>query len=949
MAAVAYATEFGGAKTRSSSTGVAPRSYKTATDKPASKKKPTKELKRNGNPPSNEKGKRIQIERAASKTRNHQKIRKGIAFLAAVASTKPKYGGLRITGKDPFVEFRKKNNELFSKRVLQMIHHYTGINIGWSNDSIRSKNKSKSSDGPKRTDDILRAVVTGEDKYEHRRYGAVSDEEKYDEGEQARLCLFFLCELAFNEAKFITKGVTDNMISGRTITGVMNDLVTAAVSKLGKLDKSLGYDSTTKREQDLYRAISVMGREADLFTEKTYDSATDEVTNAHKLFENLTKLGFDSQFSSKRENSETESTCDLWVKEEFEKILEKLGNTKYKHTKEIIGNIGARTSETAEPSVITSITGTNTINTSLGTGRGSNTNKGQKSQKGKKGDQPQSNSAENDTSQGTRDANSNKGASVAKQKGNKAEAEENVKTMANKKGDAISSALSIDTSKTPAAENDNVALVDLSIEIYDKLTEEGIVNPDRTYHAHGLSYLRDDDNTNTLIVEPDAASADIESVIQKYVAWQDKKTTDRIVIFLDRGSELRKHIYRVYNDPSKYRLFWAKLDFGYLYCVKAKTDEDFDTSALSKFINERLSSKTDNLIKWNLNEEDPDYKEQERVEDDQTSKEDEYADDSGSDSDPEEEKKEKKEKKRKMRGIAVSCPCDESSYVAVSFSVGLDEPLDAVASKPRGRAHRVSASTIAHLAEHVVATLTCASSPEQETALGIVRSTGISQNASTSAYETCFFASGATDDLERTWIPMLGAAIGSPNLGARCVETERSAALDEMYGVRASCAVTDGKLDTYIASVEAPGSWQTRVDDDIAYLESESTERVADAIGAFIAEYYCPARMHVTVASADADRLLSAVRRFVLPSTRRPGALGRAAVLPRSVYKWTSWDPGSVSVIAGSAGDTTRVRFCASVNVSRAPRGACRRRSSSSSASARTRSTPSTLSSTCAP
>jgi hypothetical protein len=277
-----------------------------------------------------------------------------------------------------------------------------------------------------------------------------------------------------------------------------------------------------------------------------------------------------------------------------------------------------------------------------------------------------------------------------------------------------------------------------------------------------------------------------------------------------------------------------------------------------------------------------------------------------------------------MRGIAVSCPCDDSSYVAVSFSVGLDEPL--------ATRLRASASTIAHLAEHVVATLTCAASPEQETALGIVRSTGISHNASTSAYETCFFAAGTTDDLERTWIPMLGAAIASPNLGARCVETERSAALDEMYAVRASCAVTDGKLDTYVASVEAPGSWQTRVDDDIAYLERESTERVAAAIGAFISEYYCSARMHVTVASADADRLLSAVRRLVLP---RPLGLGaglreyraglredrqdRKAVLPRAVYKWTNWDPGSVSVIEGSAGDTTRVRFCVSVNVSSDP------------------------------
>lgn len=266
-----------------------------------------------------------------------------------------------------------------------------------------------------------------------------------------------------------------------------------------------------------------------------------------------------------------------------------------------------------------------------------------------------------------------------------------------------------------------------------------------------------------------------------------------------------------------------------------------------------------------------------------------------------------------MRGIAVSCPCDDSSYVAVSFSVGLDEPL--ATTKSHRSTVRAYASTIAHLAEHVVATLTCAASPEQETALGILRSTGISHNASTSAYDTCFFAAGTTDDLERTWIPMLGAAIGSPNLGARCVETERSAALDEMYGVRASCAVTEGKLDTYIASVEAPGSWQTRVDDDIAYLERESTERVAYAIGAFIAEYYCSARMHVTVASADPDRLLSAVRRFVLPSARL-GALGLvAAVLPRSVYKWTNWEPGAVSVIAGSEGDTTRVRFCTSVNV----------------------------------
>ena len=596
MAAVAYATEFGAATTRSGSTGAVPMSYKTATYKPVSKKKTTQKL----NPPSKEKGKRIQTERAASKTRNLQKIRKGIAFLAAVASTKPKYGGLRITGEDPFVEFRKENNELFSKRVLQMIHHYTGIDIGWSSDSIRPKSNN-----------------------------AVSDEEKYHEGEQARLRLFFLCELAFNEAKFITKGVTDNMISRRTITDVMNDLVTAAVSELGNLDEGLGYDSktdsTTKREQDLYRAISVIGKEADLFKKEMYDSATNYANNAHKLFEKLANLGFDSQFSSKTEKSETESTRGLWIKEEFDKILEKLGNTKYRHTEEIIGNTAARTAETetAETSVIGSITDADTINTSPRTGGDSNANKGQKGQKGKKEDQPQSNSAENDTSQGTLDANSKKVASVAKQKG--VLETENAKKMATKKGDAMIKA--DDTSKTPAAEN--VALVNLDSKIYDKLTKEGIVNPERTYHVHGLSYLHNDDHTNTLIVEPDAISEDIEGVIKKYIAWQEQKTPDRIVIFLDRESALWKHMY---NYPSEYRLFWAKLDFGYMYCVKAKTDQDFDTSQLSKFINERLSSKTDNLIKWNLNEEDPDYNDQDRA-----GTEDENDDGSGIDSYQEED------------------------------------------------------------------------------------------------------------------------------------------------------------------------------------------------------------------------------------------------------------------------------------------------------------------------
>ena len=268
-----------------------------------------------------------------------------------------------------------------------------------------------------------------------------------------------------------------------------------------------------------------------------------------------------------------------------------------------------------------------------------------------------------------------------------------------------------------------------------------------------------------------------------------------------------------------------------------------------------------------------------------------------------------------MRGIAVACPYEGASYVAVSFSVGLDEPIAAATAfgrKSRQSRFTAHASTIAHLAEHVVATLTCATEPDQETAIGILRATGISHNASTSAWETCFHAAGTTHDLELTWIPMLFAAIHAPNISLECVETERSAALDEMYAVRAACSVTDGKLDAHIASVEAAGSWQTRVDDDIAFLEGESARRIADTIGAFIAEFYCSARMHITVASEDADTLLRAARRSAAPTQVR-------SVLPRSVYPWTNWQPGSVSVIPGSAGDTTRVRFYASVNVSSDP------------------------------
>ena len=368
-----------------------------------------------------------------------------------------------------------------------------------------------------------------------------------------------------------------------------------------------------------------------------------------------------------------------------------------------------------------------------------------------------------------------------------------------------------------------------------------------------------------------------------------------------------------------------------------------------------------------------------------------------------------------MRGIAVQCSC-ETAYVAVSFSVGLDEPLDSdfedregrggredrddrggrrdrrPSPRPRAKSRRkrskmdARASTIAHLAEHVIATLTSAkgasagpsgpsgsSAPqgpsssssaestesseaveaaqaeveaveaaqaevesveaaqaEVEAVLAALRSTGIVQNAETSGSETCFHASGMPRDLALVWIPLLFSAIRDPNLSSRCVETERSAALDEMYGVRASASVTDGLLETHIERTEAYGSWPTRVDEDIRYLEREKTALVGAAIGAFIRTFYVPERMHVTVVGPDPELLLQTVRLAASAAFGPEGAIGAigavasadssgpGVALPRAIYTGEYQD-GAVSVIAGSEGDTTRVRFLQSVAITSDP------------------------------
>jgi predicted Zn-dependent peptidase len=275
-----------------------------------------------------------------------------------------------------------------------------------------------------------------------------------------------------------------------------------------------------------------------------------------------------------------------------------------------------------------------------------------------------------------------------------------------------------------------------------------------------------------------------------------------------------------------------------------------------------------------------------------------------------------------MRGVEVACAC-ETAYVGISFSVGLDEPLERSFKKrtrqrsPRGSTGpAMSGSAIAHLAEHVVATLTSSADQDNEAALHAVRSTGLVQNAETTAHETCFYVFGMPRDIEETWIPRIFAAIRDPNVSDACVETERSAALDETYGLRANLAVTGGKLDEHIAHVEATGSWITRVDRDIAFLEREQVRRIGDAIGSFIRKYYVQARMHVTVVGSDPRTTMRAVRR----AAARIGAdAAEDAVLPRAVYAGRGWRGGSVSVIDGSEGDTTRVRIIASMRVTAHP------------------------------
>jgi hypothetical protein len=251
----------------------------------------------------------------------------------------------------------------------------------------------------------------GEGKYEHERYKTRSDDEQYGDDETARLCLFFLCELAFNEAKFITKGVALNMIEGRDITGVIKDLLQAASVGFKKLDNDLTYDSMTKREQDLYCAICLMATKAGLWTEAMSKTPKAELSDNHALLKKLTELGFDSQLSSRTQDSQEENAGGMFNATGVTNIINRLKNTKYEHTEAIVKNIEAEKEETVTP-----VTDDSVSSTGKGTSRVSSSTNGTinspKSPK-RKGDQSQSDIKRNDKGHGARNANDKKGASMS--------------------------------------------------------------------------------------------------------------------------------------------------------------------------------------------------------------------------------------------------------------------------------------------------------------------------------------------------------------------------------------------------------------------------------------------------------------------------------------------------------------------------------------------------------
>ena len=144
-----------------------------------------------------------------------------------------------------------------------------------------------------------------------------------------------------------------------------------------------------------------------------------------------------------------------------------------------------------------------------------------------------------------------------------------------------------DTSKTPVAADDvNIALVNVDKKHTSALISAHIIQKGRYYNATDLESLRQ--KSNALIVQLHQ-----NSDIDHYIRWQEENGADRIAIFFDTGAHFWDDVSQYKGD--QYRLFYAGSDdAGYLYCLTSNKNRDFD---LSYVINTKLSIE-EGVITW---------------------------------------------------------------------------------------------------------------------------------------------------------------------------------------------------------------------------------------------------------------------------------------------------------------------------------------------------------------
>jgi predicted Zn-dependent peptidase len=212
------------------------------------------------------------------------------------------------------------------------------------------------------------------------------------------------------------------------------------------------------------------------------------------------------------------------------------------------------------------------------------------------------------------------------------------------------------------------------------------------------------------------------------------------------------------------------------------------------------------------------------------------------------------------RVLWVPAPDNGLAAVSLCFSVGMDtlgNPLEA---------------HLAHFVEHVVAGL--AHEPEPDARRAAVRreleALGVRHNAWTDAARTAYHAWGPAAGVAR-YVRLLRRALRAPLLSPDAVRTEAAAVATEL-------ARADGPGERHrllVARHEAPASgFAVDARRALPYVHAlrddpSAARRLARA---FVARFYRPHRLHVTVACAARDRalLFGALARVVRARASRP-------------------------------------------------------------------------------